>query len=105
MAERTFTLDDMLRQFRQIRKMGSVKDVFAMIPGMPEPVQGAEQCERNFARFEAILASMTDEERGNPDLFKDEPVRRSYVAERAGVSVEKVAELLRQYREMRQLMV
>jgi len=104
MAERRFTLDDMLRQFREIRKMGSVKDVLAVIPGMPELAQGAEHCERNFARFEAILSSMTDEERADPGLFKEEPVRRSRVAERAGVSVEEVAELLRQYREMKQLM-
>ena len=76
MAERPFTLDDMLQQFRQVRKMGGLKD----------------------------MSSMTDEERADPRLFEYEPLRRSHVAERVGISVEEVAELLRQYREMRQVM-
>ena len=72
MAERPFTLDDMLQQFRQVRKMGGLKD----------------------------MSSMTDEERADPRLFEDEPLRRSHVAERSGTSAEEVAGLLGLYRSL-----
>ncbi|MHC5053737.1 MAG: hypothetical protein ACYTKD_03350 [Planctomycetota bacterium] len=103
MAKLRFTLDDMLRQFRKVRKIGLIEDVFAKMPDTWDFVPEEQEWERNFERCEAILSSMTDEERADPSLFEDEPGRRADVAERSGTSVEEVADILEQHRSLQKL--
>jgi len=96
-----FTLDDMLGQFRQLRKMGSVKDTIAMLPGAAAMLGGTELDEREFARMEAILSSMTPTERAHPELLDGS--RRARIARGSGTTAGDIAMVIKQYREMKKL--
>ncbi len=102
LREDRFDLNDMLDQFRQIQKMGDLKSMLGMIPGIGKQLKDVDIDPRQFARVEAIILSMTAKERENPSLFN--PSRKRRVAAGSGCKVEDVNRLLKQYDSMRQLM-
>ena len=92
----------MLEQFRQIQKMGDLKEMLGMLPGMGKQLKDVEIDPRQFKRLEAILLSMTPKERETPSIIN--PSRKRRVAAGCGCKVEDVNRLLKQYETMRQLM-
>ena len=92
----------MLDQFRQIQKMGDIKSLLGMIPGMGKQLKDVDIDERQFARVEAIILSMTKKEREKPSIIN--PSRKRRIAAGSGMKVEDVNRLLKQYESMRQLM-
>jgi len=103
MREATFTLDDYLDQFAQIKKMGSLESLLGMIPGMkPGAMKDAQIDERAIARTEAIIKSMTPAERRNPDILNGS--RKKRIAAGSGTSVEQVNRLLKQFDQTKKMM-
>lgn len=103
MREDDFTLDDYLEQFEQIRKMGSMEQLLGMVPGInANALKDAKIDEKQFDRFEAIIRSMTPKEREKADIINSS--RRKRIAAGAGVSVEDVNKLLKQYDQTRKMM-
>jgi len=102
MQENKFDLNDMLDQFRQIQKMGDIKSMLGMIPGMGKQLKDVEIDPRQFARTEAIILSMTPAERAKPDIMT--PSRKRRIAAGCGQRVEDVNRLLKQYRTMQDMM-
>ena len=103
MREATFTLDDYLEQFAQIKKMGSLESILGMIPGMkPGAMKDAQIDERAIARTEAIIKSMTPAERRNPDILNGS--RKKRVAAGSGTTVEQVNRLLKQFDQTKKMM-
>ena len=101
--ESTFTLDDYLDQFEQIRKMGNIEQLAGMMPGMkPGALKDAKVDEKALARTEAIIKSMTRQEREKPDIINAS--RRKRIAAGSGTSVEEVNKLLRQFEQIKKLM-
>ncbi len=100
--ENSFDLSDMLDQFRQIQKMGDIKSLLGMIPGMGNQLKDVDIDERQFARTEAIILSMTEQERHRPDIIN--PSRKRRIAAGCGMKVEDVNRLLKQYEQMRKMM-
>lgn len=97
-----FDFDDFLSQLEQIKKMGNIKDLMAMIPGMGKALKGIDIDDDSFKPIEAIILSMTKEERGNPDLINGS--RRRRIAEGSGTSIQQVNNLMKQFNDMRKLM-
>ena len=103
MREETFTLDDYLDQFNQIKKMGSLDKLLGMIPGMkPNALKDAKIDEKAMAHTEAIIKSMTMAERVNPDIINASRKRR--IAMGSGTSVEAVNKLLKQFDQTKKMM-
>ena len=102
LREDRFDLNDMLDQFRQIQKMGDIKSMLGMIPGMSKQLKDVDIDPRQFARIEAIILSMTPAERSKPDIMN--PSRKRRIAAGCGQRVEDVNRLLKQYDSMRQMM-
>ena len=103
MREATFTLDDYLDQFAQIKKMGSLESLLGMIPGMkPGAMKDAQIDEKALARTEAIIKSMTPAERRNPDILNGS--RKKRIAAGSGTSVEQVNRLLKQFDQTKKMM-
>jgi len=103
LREQSFTLDDFLDQFKQIRNMGSIEQLLGMMPGIkPGDIDSAKIDERAIDRLEAIILSMTPEERAKPEIIGASRKRR--IALGSGNSVEAVNKLLRQF-EMTQKMM
>ncbi|MBR6532957.1 MAG: signal recognition particle protein [Clostridia bacterium] len=101
LAENKFDLNDLLDQFRQIKKMGSLKSLLSMVPGMEKQVRDADIDDRALLRIEAIITSMTKKERAKPDILNGS--RRKRIAAGAGVSVEEVNKLMKQYEQMKKM--
>ena len=97
-----FDLDDFLQQMRQIRKMGPLQNLLGMIPGMGKELRGVKVDEREFDRIQAIILSMTPEERRRPELIKGK--RRLRIAQGSGTNVQAVKALIKQFEQMRKLM-
>jgi len=97
-----FTLDDFYEQLQQIKKMGSLRDLIGMLPGMDRALKGVEIDERAFVRLEAIITSMTREERQKPDIINGS--RRRRIATGSGTQIQDVNRLLKQFEEMRKQM-
>lgn len=97
-----FDLDDFLSQLEQIKKMGNMKDLLGMIPGVGKALKGAAIDDNSFKPVEAIIRSMTMEERQNPDLINGS--RKNRIAEGSGTSVQQVNQLLKQFGDMRKMM-
>ncbi len=98
-----FSLQDMLTQMRRIKRMGSFTEVFKLIPGAGKLLPpGAEIDEGEIARVEAIISSMTDEERRKPRLLNAS--RRKRIAAGSGTSVQDVNRLMKNYEQMKTLM-
>ncbi len=102
LREDRFDLNDMLDQFRQIQKMGDIKSMLGMIPGMSKQLKDVDIDPKQFARVEAIILSMTPAERSKPDVMN--PSRKRRIAAGCGQRVEDVNRLLKQYDSMRQMM-
>lgn len=103
MRENSFTLEDYLDQFKQIRNMGSMEQIMSMIPGMkPGALKDAQIDEKAIDRVEAIILSMTPKERNNPDIIDSK--RKKRIAAGSGNSVEEVNKLLRQFEQTRKMM-
>ena len=97
-----FDLEDFLDQLNRLKKMGSMKDLIGMIPGVGRQVKDMDIEEDAFKYIEAIIQSMTPEERQQPQLINGS--RRGRIARGAGVEVREVNQLLKQFREMRKMM-
>ncbi|WP_019645789.1 signal recognition particle protein [Novispirillum itersonii] len=105
LMEGSFDLEDMLSQFRQIKKMGDIKGLLGMMPGiskMKKQIDEANIDNKVIARQEAIILSMTPQERRKPDLLKASRKRR--IAAGAGVDVSDVNRLLKQHQQMADMM-
>jgi len=103
MREATFTLDDFLEQMQQIQKMGNLEQLVSMIPGVkPGALKDANMDEKQLARVEAIILSMTAKERINPDIINGS--RRRRIAHGSGTTVEDVNRLLKQFDQMKKMM-
>jgi len=98
-----FTLEDFLEQIKQVKKMGSLDQIMSMIPGFsPQKLQGVEFDEKELVHIEAIINSMTKEERQNPSIINGS--RRKRIAMGSGTSVQDVNRLLKQFEQTRKLM-
>ncbi len=103
MREQTFSLDDFLDQMRQIKKMGNIDQLLAMVPGANTgALKNAQVDEKQMARTEAIILSMTRQERLRPDIINGS--RRKRIALGSGTSVEEVNKLLKQFDQMKKMM-
>ena len=101
LQENKFDMNDLLDQFRQIKKMGSVKSILSMMPGMERQLRDVDIDERQFLRIEAIITSMTKKERAKPDILNAS--RRKRIAAGSGTSVEEVNKLIKQYEQMKKM--
>ncbi len=101
LEENKFDLNDLLSQFEQIKKMGDVKSLISMIPGVGNQIKDQDIDERAMLRTDAIIKSMTKKERAKPDLLNAS--RRRRIAAGAGVTVEEVNKLMRQYEQMKKM--
>ncbi|MEA2229022.1 MAG: signal recognition particle subunit, partial [Solirubrobacteraceae bacterium] len=98
-----FTLDDFLGQLKQIRKMGPLQSILGMLPGLSGSQHSQMKVdEREIDRVEAIILSMTPEERRRPELIKGS--RRLRIAKGSGTNVQAVNQLVKQFDQMRKLM-
>lgn len=98
----SFTMDDMLRQFEQVQRMGPLKDWLGMIPGMSGALEGQALDEGALGRAKAIIQSMTAEERRKPDLL--DASRRRRVARGSGTSLDEVNRLVKGWKQMKLMM-
>ena len=99
----TFTLDDYLEQFQQVKNMGSLDQLAGMMPGMkPGALKDAQIDEKAIARTEAIIKSMTKEERAKPEILGAS--RKKRIAAGSGTTVEEVNRLLKQFDQVTKLM-
>jgi signal recognition particle subunit SRP54 len=101
-AKDQFDFNDFISQIQQIKKMGNVKDLMAMIPGVGKAVKDLDIDDNAFKGIEAIIRSMTPEERVNPVVLNGS--RRKRIAEGSGTSVQEVNKLLKQFDETRRMM-
>tara|TARA_B100000767_G_scaffold274855_2_gene309276 strand:+ start:3989 stop:5338 length:1350 start_codon:yes stop_codon:yes gene_type:complete len=97
-----FDFNDFLSQLQQIKKMGNVKDLMGMIPGMGKAMKDTDIPEDAFKGIEAMIHSMTPQERSNPGLLNSS--RRSRIAKGSGTTVQEVNKLIKQFEEMRKMM-
>ena len=100
--ESTFTLDDYLEQFSQIKNMGNMEQLMAMMPGMKGSLKDAKIDEKALAHQEAIIKAMTKREREKPDILNAS--RKKRIAAGSGTTVEEVNKLLKQFEQIRALM-
>ncbi len=101
LAENKFDMNDLLDQFQQIKKMGSLKNLLSMIPGMDKQLKNVDIDDRQMLRIEAIITSMTKKEREKPDIINAS--RRKRIAAGAGVKVEDVNRLMKQHEQMKKM--
>ena len=101
-SSESFDLEDFLDQLNRLKKMGSMKDLIGMIPGVGRQVKDMDVDDDAFKYIEAIIQSMTPEERKDPQVINGS--RRRRIARGAGVEVREVNQLLKQFREMRKMM-
>ena len=101
-AQNRFGFDDFLQQLQQIKKMGNVKDLLGMVPGMGKALKGVDIDDDAFKGVEAMIQSMTPEERSNPSLIRGS--RKKRIAIGSGTEVEEVNRLLKQFQDMSKMM-
>lgn len=101
MRKAEFDLEDFLAQMQQVKKMGSMQSIMGMIPGM-SGMQLPEGADKQMARTEAIIKSMTKQERRKPEILNGN--RRKRIADGAGVKIVEVNQLLKQFQQMQQMM-
>jgi signal recognition particle subunit SRP54 len=97
-----FTLEDFLDQMQQVRKMGPLQNLVGMLPGLPKEARQAEVDESQLGRIEAIIRSMTPEERRNPAVINGS--RRLRIARGSGTSTQDVNGMLKQFKMVQQMM-
>ena len=101
-AKNQFGFDDFLKQIQQIKKMGNMKDLMGMIPGMGKALKGVDIDDDAFKGIEAIIKSMTLEERSNPKILNGS--RRKRIAIGSGTSIQEVNQLIKQFGQMGKMM-
>jgi signal recognition particle subunit SRP54 len=101
-AKSQFDLNDFLQQMQQIKKMGGIKDIASMLPGMGNAVKDTDIDEKSFKHIEAIIQSMTMKERSNPQLLNGS--RRKRIADGSGTNIQEVNKLMKQFEDMNKLM-
>ena len=101
-AQNKFGFDDFLNQIQQIKKMGNMKDLMGMIPGMGKALKGVDIDDNSFKPIEAMIHSMTPYERENPGVISGS--RRKRIAMGSGTSVPEVNRLLKQFEDMNKVM-
>lgn len=102
MRKNQFDFQDFLDQLQQIKKMGNIKDLLGMIPGMGKAVKDVDVSDDSFKGIEAIINSMTPYERLNPDVIN--PGRRARIARGAGKDITEVNQFMKQFEQMKQMM-
>jgi signal recognition particle subunit SRP54 len=103
MRKGEFTLEDFLKQLKTIRRMGPLSNLLGMLPGVAgQQAKGVKVDEREMDRVEAMILSMTPEERRRPELIKGS--RRLRIAKGSGTNVQQVNQLVKQFAQMRKLM-
>jgi signal recognition particle subunit SRP54 len=102
LRKQEFGLDDFLEQMRQVRRLGPLQSLLGMIPGIGPELRGVKVDEREFDRVQAIILSMTPEERRRPELIKGS--RRLRIARGSGTNVQAVKALIKQFEQMRKVM-
>jgi signal recognition particle subunit SRP54 len=102
LRKQEFGLDDFLDQLRQVRRLGPLQSLLGMIPGMSKELRGVKLDEREFDRIQAIILSMTPDERRHPELIKGS--RRLRIARGSGTNVQAVKALIKQFEQMRKVM-
>jgi len=98
----SFTLEDFLEQMQQVKKMGPIQNLVGMLPGIPKELKNAEIDEKEIGRIEAIIRSMTPEERREPQIMNGS--RRLRVAQGSGTTTNEVNQLLKQFKDMQKMM-
>jgi signal recognition particle subunit SRP54 len=104
MRKQTFTLDDFLDQLQQIRKMGPLEDILAMLPGVGKMkgLKNMEMSEKHLRQMEAMIRSMTLQERSRPEIMNAS--RRKRIAQGSGTTVQDVNRLLKQFEDMKKML-
>ena len=102
LMEGKFTFDDFLEQLAAVKKMGNMGSLLKMMPGIPKELKNAEIDDRQMARVEAIVHSMTPEERTHPEIIDGS--RRARIARGSGTSPAQVTALLKQFKDMQKMM-
>ncbi|MBU3659289.1 MAG: signal recognition particle protein [Flavobacteriales bacterium] len=97
-----FDFNDFLAQLQQIKKMGNVKDLMGMIPGMGKAIKDVDVPDDAFKGIEAIILSMTPKERANPGLLNTS--RKNRIAKGSGTNIQEVNKLIKQFEDMRKMM-
>jgi signal recognition particle subunit SRP54 len=97
-----FDFNDFLSQLEQVKKMGNMKDLLGMIPGMGKAMKGIDIDDNSFKPVEAIIRSMTTAERESPEIIN--PSRKNRIAKGSGRSIQEVNQLLKQFEEMKKMM-
>lgn len=101
-AKNQFNFDDFLNQIQQIKKMGNIKELASMIPGVGKAIKDIDIDDNAFKSVEAIIHSMTKAERTNPDIINGS--RRQRIAKGSGTSIQEVNRLIKQFDETRKMM-
>ena len=96
-----FTYNDFLDQIRKIKKMGSLKGLLGMIPGLGSQIKNLNIDEKKFVYIEAIIGSMTKEERNNPDLITKSHTRKTRISKGSGRTYQEINQLTKQFEQMR----
>jgi len=102
LAQDRFNFNDFLKQIQQVKKMGNIKDLASMIPGMSKAVKDMDFDNDSFKGIEAIIGSMTPEERDNPSVINGS--RRKRIASGSGTSITEVNRLVKQFDDTRKMM-
>ena len=100
--ENSFTFDDYLAQIESVKKMGNIKDILSMIPGISGKIKNLDIDENQMQVNKAIIQSMTPKERKNPEIIKAS--RRQRIAKGSGTSIQQVNQLLKQFEQSKELM-
>ena len=101
-AKNTFGFDDFLSQIQQIKKMGNIKDLASMIPGVSKSIKDTDIDNDSFKGIESIIYSMTAEERSNPTLLNGS--RKKRIAQGSGTNVQEINQLIKQFNQMSKMM-
>ena len=101
-AKNQFDFNDFLNQIEQIKKMGNLKDLASMIPGVGKALKNVDIDDNAFKGIEAIIKSMTPQERANPDILNAS--RRQRIAKGSGNDIAEVNRLLKQFADTRKMM-
>ena len=101
-AKNTFGLDDFLKQIHQIKKMGNMKDLVGMIPGAGKMLKDVDVDDDSFKHIEAMIQSMTPNERSNPSLINKS--RKDRIGKGSGTSIQQINQLLKQFTQMSKMM-
>jgi signal recognition particle subunit SRP54 len=104
MAKNKFDYNDFLEQIGQIKKMGNIKDIVGMIPGLNKVTKDMDINDDAFKGIEAMIYSMTPKERSNPDLVSNSQSRRNRIAKGSGQPVQEINRMIKQFEQTRKMM-